>query len=63
MAVGHLIALVIISLGWYPENDYFTSSSVQTYFFSLAGLMGINAIAMAVLIYRMIDIPVRLGTD
>eukprot|EP00112_Aurelia_sp_Birch-Aquarium-sp1_P018553 Seg444.10 transcript_id=Seg444.10/GoldUCD/mRNA.D3Y31 product="Solute carrier family 15 member 4" protein_id=Seg444.10/GoldUCD/D3Y31 len=63
MAVGHLIALVIISLGWYPESNYFTSSSVRTYFFSLAGLMGINAIAMAVLIYRMIDIPVRLGTD
>ena len=63
MAVGHLIALVMISLGWYPESNYFASSSVRTYFFSLAGLMGINIIVMAVVIYRMIDIPVRLGTD
>ena len=63
MAVGHLIALVIISFGWYPESNYFASSSVRTYFFSLAGLMGVNAAAMAVMIYRMIDTPARLDTD
>ena len=63
MPFGHILALVIISLGWYPENGYFMDISVEIYFFVLAALMLVNACFLAIVIYKMVDIPSRLVVE
>jgi len=61
--LGHILALVIISLGWYPEYGYFMGMSVEIYFFALAALMLVNACLLAIVIYKMVDIPSRLAVE